>query len=148
MLCAIYVILLHLSFAYAVAVPEVLNLLNRDASPGEAYVVDTGYAKYLGNFTPPYSVAYLGVPYAEPPIGDLRFRSPVELNVERLRKNSSVVDARSYPNFCIQGSIAEGDVEGAGTEDCLKVNIYVPSNATASSKCKSLYNEYKGWMLM
>ncbi|KAI0028154.1 alpha beta-hydrolase [Vararia minispora EC-137] len=106
------------------------------ARAGKQPVIDTGYAKYLGNLTFPDSVAYLGIPYAEPPLGDLRFRATVSLNTTRIRESSGgeVVDATEYPNFCIQGSIGAGDAGGAGGEDCLKVNIYAPLKATKNSK--------------
>ncbi|KAJ7033511.1 alpha/beta-hydrolase [Mycena alexandri] len=98
-------------------------------------VVDTGYAKYRGNQSFPNTVAYLGIPYAEPPLGDLRFRAPLPLNTTRVSKaaGGQVIDASEYPNFCIQGSIGEGDAGGAGSEDCLKVNIYAPSGAKKGS---------------
>ena len=69
-------------------------------------VVDLGYAKYRGNLTHPNTVAYLGIPYAEPPIGDHRFRAPLALNTSRVSKQTRgiVIDATSYPEFCIQGS--------------------------------------------
>ena len=69
-------------------------------------IVDTGYAKYLGNLSYTDTVAYLGIPYAEPPIGELRFRAPLPLNKTRvtLATGGSVVDSTQYPNFCIQGS--------------------------------------------
>jgi len=102
--------------------------------PNLQQVVDTGYAKYLGGLTAPYSVGYLGVPYAEPPLGDLRFRAPVPLNTQKLMANKTIVDATKYPDFCVQGTIGQGDAGGAGSEDCLKLNIYAPVNATAESK--------------
>lgn len=103
-------------------------------------IVNTGYARYLGNFTAPFSVAYLGIPYAEPPVGNQRFRKPMALNTTALKNNASVIDARSYPNFCVQGSIGQGDAGGAGSEDCLKVNVYAPINATAKSNCMAYSN--------
>ena len=71
-----------------------------------AFVVDTGYAKYLGNHSYPNTVAYLGLPYAEPPVGDRRFRAPLPLNTERIKAETkgAVVDATEYPDFCIQGT--------------------------------------------
>ncbi|KAK0214085.1 alpha/beta-hydrolase [Armillaria fumosa] len=83
---------------------------------------------YHGNLSYPNTVAYLGIPYAEPPLGDRRFRAPVPLDTARiaLEANGAVLDATSYPNFCIQGSTGAGDAGGAGSEDCLKVNIYSP----------------------
>ena len=75
-------------------------------SSAQRDIVDTGYAKYLGNRSYSDTVAYLGIPYAEPPIGDLRFRAPLPLNKTRvmLAAGGSVVDSIKYPNFCIQGS--------------------------------------------
>ncbi|EJD02053.1 alpha/beta-hydrolase [Fomitiporia mediterranea MF3/22] len=112
----------------------------RDSS----HIVDTGYAKFRGNFTEPFSLAFLGVPYAEPPVGDLRFRAPVPLDTEKLKGNGGVIDATSYPNFCVQGSIGEGDAGGAGSEDCLKINIYTPVNATSKSKLPVLFYIHGG----
>jgi len=106
------------------------------AEPGlDVDIVDTGYAKYQGNRTYPNTVAYLGIPYAEPPLGEGRFRAPVQLNTARvaLESKGNVVDARSYPEFCIQGTTGGGDAGGAGSEDCLKVNIYAPVGANRDS---------------
>ena len=102
--------------------------------------VDTGYAIFVGNHSLSNTAAFLGIPYAEPPVGEGRFRAPAPLNVERLRQNKSVVDASQYPDFCVQGTTGNGDagmsycglsrgchdlltidVGGAGSEDCLKV---------------------------
>ncbi len=71
-----------------------------------AFVVNTGYAKYLGNHSYPNTVAFLGIPYAEPPVGERRFRAPLPLNTTRITSEAkgAVIDATEYPNFCIQGS--------------------------------------------
>lgn len=113
--------------------------------------VDVGYVTYLGNQTYPNTVAYLGIPYAEPPVGDLRFRATVPLNTTRVSEEANlngeaVVNATYYPDFCIQGTTGgmchflpkilsdtvcgpAGDAGGAGSEDCLNVNIYTPYGA-------------------
>ncbi|KAK1221368.1 hypothetical protein PQX77_015819, partial [Marasmius sp. AFHP31] len=107
-------------------------LLNLNtALAAEEDIVDTGYAKYLGNRTFSNAVAYLGIPYAEPPVGDRRFRAPAPLDTARIAEESSgeVVDATKYPEFCIQGPISADNLGGAGSEDCLKMNIYAPSGA-------------------
>lgn len=74
---------------------------------GQTDVVDVGYARYLGNRSYDNTVAYLGVPYAEPPLGELRFRAPLPLNTTRMRMQNggALVDATAYPDFCIQGTI-------------------------------------------
>ncbi|KDR78646.1 hypothetical protein GALMADRAFT_64536 [Galerina marginata CBS 339.88] len=98
-------------------------------------IIDTGYAKYLGNRSYPNTVAYLGIPYAEPPVGNRRFRAPLPLNKARVTResNGAVVDATKNPNFCIQGTTGGGDAGGAGSEDCLNVNIYAPVGAKKGS---------------
>ncbi|KIK58088.1 hypothetical protein GYMLUDRAFT_45639 [Collybiopsis luxurians FD-317 M1] len=97
--------------------------------PGD--IVDTGYAQYRGNQSFENTVAYLGIPYAEPPLGDRRFRAPLPLNTTRIEQEAGglVVDATQYPNFCVQGSTGGGDAGGAGSEDCLKLNVYAPFGA-------------------
>ena len=69
-------------------------------------VVDLGYAKYRGNLSFPNTVAYLGLPYAEPPVGELRWRAPLPLNTTRVSQqvHGVVVDATTYPEFCVQGT--------------------------------------------
>ncbi|KAF9647804.1 alpha/beta-hydrolase [Thelephora ganbajun] len=109
-------------------------------------VVGTGYASYQGVVTYGDVTSYLGVPYAEPPLGDLRFRAPKPLDVARVARETGgkVVDATQYPNFCVQGPLFRGDRAGAGSEDCLKVNIYTPSGASAGSNLPVLFYIHGG----
>ncbi|PIL29185.1 hypothetical protein GSI_09234 [Ganoderma sinense ZZ0214-1] len=94
-------------------------------------VVDLGYVKYRGNLSYPNTVAYLGLPYAEPPLGERRWRVPLALNTTRVSSEAEgqIVDLTTNPDFCIQGSTGAGDAGGAGSEDCLKLNIYTPAGA-------------------
>jgi hypothetical protein len=127
-------------------------LNDADSALGKCGVVGTGYVSYQGVETFGDVTSYLGIPYAEPPLGDLRFRAPKPLDVARVASEAAgnVVDATQYPDFCVQGPIFRkylmtvsdttftqagtgGDRGGAGSEDCLKVNIYAPSNAKAGS---------------
>ena len=69
-------------------------------------IVDLGYAQYRGNRSNEHTVAFLGLPYAEPPLGDLRWRAPLPLNTARVKAQAGnqVVDATIYPEFCVQGT--------------------------------------------
>ncbi|TEB21206.1 EstA protein [Coprinellus micaceus] len=109
-------------------------------------IINTGYARYQGNRTLPNAVAYLGIPYAEPPVGNLRFRAPLPLNTTRvvLESAGKTIDATEYPEFCIQGTTGGRDAGGAGSEDCLKVNIYAPPDATKGSKLPVLFYIHGG----
>lgn len=111
--------------------------------------VDLGYVVYLGNRTYPNTVAYLGIPYAEPPVGDLRFRATVPLNTTRVGEEANlngegVVNATYYPNFCIQGTTGAGDAGGAGSEDCLNVNVYSPYGAQEGDNLPVLFYIHGG----
>ncbi|XP_052784797.1 acetylcholinesterase-like isoform X2 [Mya arenaria] len=73
---------------------------------------------------------YLGIPYAKPPVGNLRFRHPLPAD-----HWSGVLNATEKPNACPQGldemfPNADGaNVWNANTnrsEDCLYLNVWVP----------------------
>ncbi|KAG1730280.1 Alpha/Beta hydrolase protein [Suillus paluster] len=115
--------------------------------PKVSNTVDLGYVTYRGKLdeTYPNTVVYFGIPYAEPPVGNLRFRATVPLNTERVTEevNGEVVDATEPPAFCIQGSLS-GNVGGAGSEDCLNVNIYTPLGAKEGDNLPVLFNIHGG----
>ena len=69
-------------------------------------VVDLGYVKYRGRLSYPDTVAYLGVPYAEPPLGERRWRAPLSLNTSRVSNQAGgqTVNLTTDPGFCGQGS--------------------------------------------
>jgi len=71
--------------------------------------VDTGYAIYTGNHSLPNTAAFLGIPYAEPPVGSGRFRAPTPLDTQALKGKKRTFDASQYPDFCIQGTTGGGD---------------------------------------
>ncbi|KAF9235703.1 Alpha/Beta hydrolase protein [Melanogaster broomeanus] len=108
--------------------------------------VNVGYATYQGNRSYPNTVAYLGIPYVEPPLGDLRFRAPVPLNTTRVSEvaDGRVINATYYPDSCVQGSMGEGDAGGAGSEDCLKLNIYAPYGAVEGDDLPVLFYIHGG----
>lgn len=74
--------------------------------------------------------AWLGIPYAEAPVGQLRWRAP-----QRARPWSGTRKALSYGSPCTQlwgpmSGVKDGE-EGqvVGTEDCLYLNIWAPAVA-------------------
>ncbi|KAF6203682.1 hypothetical protein GE061_002015 [Apolygus lucorum] len=60
--------------------------------------------------------SFLGIPYAEPPIGSLRFKEP-----KPFRAWDDVLNATSPPNKCLQSN-----KRGVGKEDCLYLNVHTP----------------------
>ncbi|XP_078050311.1 esterase E4-like [Augochlora pura] len=80
---------------------------------GEGYVMGTTMRTRNGRKV----FAFLGVPYAEPPVEDLRFRNPVPK-----KEWSGTLKADEEGNQCLQ---FHGD-EIVGDENCLTLNIYTP----------------------
>lgn len=80
--------------------------------------------------------AFLGLPYAAPPVGDLRWRAP-ELPI----KWKGERDATKYGAHCAQGRVFEDMVfQDAGpSEDCLFLNVYTPADSTDKSKLPVMF---------
>lgn len=73
---------------------------------------------------------FSGVPYAKPPVADLRWQPP-----QRLDRWQGERDASEFQLPCIQPTEADGKtpngggVWGATSEDCLYLNVFAPANA-------------------
>ena len=67
--------------------------------------------------------AFLGIPYAAPPVGALRWKAP-----QPVAKWSGVKQATEFGYHCLQGKVF-GDMvfhDPGGNEDCLTLNVWVP----------------------
>ena len=77
-------------------------------------------------------ITWHDVPYAEPPIGELRWKSP------RNFLNQDLVIQNKEENYCVQqssslgGASGEGDI--VGQEDCLYLDIRKPKNSNKNLK--------------
>jgi para-nitrobenzyl esterase len=81
-------------------------------------------------------LAFLGIPYAAPPTGKLRWVAP-----QPAVRWKSVLDAARYGHHCAQNHVFDDMVfqDGAtsldqGSEDCLTLNVYSPANKPAYAK--------------
>ncbi|XP_019391415.1 PREDICTED: fatty acyl-CoA hydrolase precursor, medium chain-like [Crocodylus porosus] len=81
---------------------------------------------------------FLGIPFAKPPVGSLRFAPP-----EPPEPWTDVRDATSYPPFCpqdltflrrIQQTWKEKHAPLITSEDCLFLNIYTPADSDKKTK--------------
>ena len=80
--------------------------------------------------------AFLGLPYAAPPVGDLRWKAP-----EPPAKWKGVRDASRYGARCYQGHVYDDMVfEDSGpSEDCLFLNVFAPAEAKGKSKLPVMF---------
>jgi len=112
-------LLLFISAAYAVA-----------AAPFEPIQVDGGLI--AGTPSPQWSYGirvFRGVPYAAPPVGDLRWRSPQPVVPWR-----GVKEADRYSPVCMQApTVKDSNAWQDGltpvSEDCLYLNIWTPAKS-------------------
>lgn len=113
--------------------------------PSSPPVVNTVKGKVLGKyvnlegFTQPVAV-FLGVPFAKPPLGSLRFAPPQPAEPWSFVKNTT-----SYPPMCSQDAVGgqvlselftnrKENIPLQFSEDCLYLNIYTPADLTKNSR--------------
>lgn len=104
------------------APPTADSISRRTTRSGEVIGFVGGYGSH----------AWLGIPYAEPPVGALRWRAP-----EPPRSRTGTREALANGSPCVQYASPFGGIDGvspgtpAGSEDCLHLNVYVPRFAPA-----------------
>ncbi|KAF7335628.1 COesterase domain-containing protein [Mycena venus] len=98
-------------------------------------VVDVGYAQYQGFVDTATNITqFLGIRYAAPPIGDLRFRAP-----QHPANETGLQLATFQPNWCMQSGDGTSPTNplrkreaAQAPEDCLFLNVYYPSDAVGT----------------
>ena len=80
--------------------------------------------------------AYLGLPYAAPPVGELRWRAP-----QAAAAWKGVRDATRFAPHCSQGRVFADMIfqDGEGSEDCLYLNVYAPADARRGSRLPVMF---------
>ncbi|KAH8400774.1 hypothetical protein KR009_000936 [Drosophila setifemur] len=65
--------------------------------------------------------AFMGIPFAQPPVGSLRLKNPVPAAAWE-----GVLDAGSPKESCLQKNYFSSNWQVSGEEDCLYLNVYRP----------------------
>ena len=93
----------------------------------DALMVNTTVGILKGFSAYPQVHAYLGIPFAMPPVGSLRFAPPQP----NIANRSSVLDATQESSGCYQimylSPFADKSTGTAESEDCLSINIWKPA---------------------
>ncbi|KAK8113582.1 triacylglycerol [Apiospora sp. TS-2023a] len=94
-------------------------------------LVDLKYTKLQGTPLGNGATQWLGVRYAAPPVGDLRFAAPID---PPATAPGTVEDATKFQPICLPRSASDFTMKPnkrfTVSEDCLYLNIFAPSNAT------------------
>ena len=100
-----------------------VNTLNGDVR-GVRFDYDSKYQETSNPQNVSYSVrAWLGIPYAQPPVGDLRFKRPLPV-----QNWTNVLNATKFQSRCFQT-----DTTDPMSEDCLFLDIWAPDEANNSA---------------
>ncbi|KAK3922992.1 Esterase FE4 [Frankliniella fusca] len=107
----------------ALAVLAVLAAADSDPAEPPMVTITTGRlsGKWLSSRDGRDIAAFEGVPYATPPLGELRFKRP-----RPAQAWEGVRQAVSIGAPCVQRNVYFGQEDYVGSEDCLYLNVYSP----------------------
>lgn len=75
--------------------------------------------------------AWLGLPFAAPPVGDLRWKAPQPPAPWKGKRDATAYGAHCAQNLVFPDMIFQ---DNGGSEDCLFLNVYAPATAQPGSK--------------
>ncbi|HEY1805894.1 MAG TPA: carboxylesterase family protein [Terracidiphilus sp.] len=120
------------------ALAAVALVLVSDATAGAAQLkVKTAQGKVQGKLINDGKVrAFLGIPYAAPPVGDLRWQAP-----QPALPWKGTREATNFGAHCAQNHVFDDMIfqDAGASEDCLYLNVYAPAAATAKSKLPVMF---------
>lgn len=120
--------MLKMSLPYFIAI--LLNLAVLQVTGGQNFEILTQLGKVNGVILPSLEgnvYRFAGIPFGKPPTGSRRFRKP-----QPYGSWNETLDATKFGPPCIQS--LKSEVFNSASEDCLQLNIYVPSNMTREVK--------------
>ncbi|KAE9397230.1 extracellular triacylglycerol lipase precursor [Gymnopus androsaceus JB14] len=79
-----------------------------------------------------------GIPYAEPPLGALRFQRPVLKT--SLDTTDSEFNASNFGLSCLQSDLPRSEI----SEDCLTINVFRPSGVASNASLPVMFWTYGG----
>ncbi|HVN93668.1 MAG TPA: carboxylesterase family protein [Terracidiphilus sp.] len=80
--------------------------------------------------------AFLGIPFAAPPVGDLRWKAP-----QPPARWNGTRQATAFGAHCAQNHVFDDMIfqDSGGSEDCLYLNVYSPADASAKSNLPVMF---------
>ncbi|EJD00170.1 alpha/beta-hydrolase [Fomitiporia mediterranea MF3/22] len=100
-------------------------------------VVDTTSGAFQGVLTTNGTERWLGIPFAQPPVGSLRFKAPVPITTAP----AGIKNASTFGDACPQRPASLG---APMSEDCLYLNVWRPDGTSSDAKLPVLAWIYGG----
>lgn len=95
--------------------------------------VQTKNGPLVGYVNPQGTYSFKGVPFAQPPVGNLRFAPPQELGTWTTPRNATQFAAGCYSHCNGNARLRDLMCTATVSEDCLYLNVYTPSiNSSAN----------------
>ena len=126
----------HSIFRTCIAVGVLAWLLGSTAQ-ADPLIVRVEFGKLRGKLIHDGAVrAYLGIPYAAPPVGPKRWAPP-----QTALPWKGVMDATQYGHHCMQTHVFDDMVfqDTSASEDCLSLNVFVPARAKTGAKLPVMF---------
>uniref|UniRef100_A0A182MCW8 Carboxylic ester hydrolase n=1 Tax=Anopheles culicifacies TaxID=139723 RepID=A0A182MCW8_9DIPT len=122
-------VIASLTLNFATAVPT--EVIEQQIAPCSIHFSKHASADgvYNRTFNDVAYCAFLGIPYAKPPVGELRFAVSADYQIDA---NPVQSDPEGYQNYTSYGSVCpqfdniNRQEEIVGSEDCLYLNIFAP----------------------
>jgi len=130
-------------FIFLHLIPSTYSTASKQSIPTVTNpILGTIHGAYINSTSNHTSEQFLGMPYATPPIGKLRF-SPASLWTTTYPNTSPF---NSFGADCWQGGkgYAPDPSHTSQSEDCLTINVWRPTGTTASSKLSVMVWIYGG----
>jgi para-nitrobenzyl esterase len=110
-------------FVLIASVAVAPHRINAQGAAGQSLIVTTTLGQLKGVARTGGGAEFLGIPYAQPPIGDFRWHEPIPP-----KQWSGVRDAVKFGAPCSQPDLGDWNRHDAetGKEDCLFLNVIVP----------------------
>jgi para-nitrobenzyl esterase len=112
------IVLLVVIFLVSIAVTAQAN-----GAAANELTISTSYGQIHGVILPDHGANFLGIPYAQPPVGDLRWHEPVSP-----KPWSGVRETKEFGASCAQTLFGDWNRRAAeeSKEDCLYLNVMAP----------------------
>jgi cholinesterase len=122
-------------------------LANAQFTPGQTVKTTSGNVRGQPSSWKPAVSEYLGIPFAQPPVGPLRWAAPQKYNgagktIDATKPGAACLAGGAAAKSTTSGSTASatlGGAEGPQSEDCLFLNIYTKPQSGEKKKAVLLW---------